>query len=63
MSEHTVSLDVASALEPPHRCSACGSDELFTVTEYGEVRFVCPACQRSWSFELGVIVPSQRDAS
>jgi len=61
MTQHTVSLDVESALAPPHRCSACGSDQLFAVPEHGEVTFMCPNCLRSWSFELGVMVPTPRE--
>ncbi len=57
MTQHTVSLDLESALATPHRCAACGSTGLATTTPGdGGVLFSCLRCHRSWRFELGDLV-------
>ncbi|WP_148616510.1 hypothetical protein [Nocardioides rubriscoriae] len=58
MTQHTVVLDLAAALATPHRCSACGSTDLSTLTEtHRDVLFTCPRCRLAWRFELGDLVP------
>jgi hypothetical protein len=63
MREHTVSLDLRSALATPHTCPGCGTDELVTVGDRDGVSFRCPCCLESWVPELGVLVPRPRGSS
>lgn len=63
MSEHTVHLDLRSALETPHTCPGCGTEGLVTVGGRGGVAFRCPSCLESWVHELGVLVPRPRGSS
>jgi len=60
MAQHSVSLDVASALAPPRICAACGSN-LHPISDAEGVSFTCLHCQRGWVLELGVLVPADPD--
>lgn len=57
MTSHELSLDLASALAAPRRCSACATGRLHPVVRDGAVVFLCHACRRVWAWELGMLVP------
>ena len=57
MPPHELSLDLASALAAPRRCSACTTGRLHPVVRDGVVVFLCHACRRLWVWELGTLVP------
>lgn len=57
MTSHELSLDLASALAVPRRCTACPTGRLNPVVVEGVVVFRCDACSRRWVWELGTLVP------
>lgn len=63
MAQHSVSLDVGSALALPHSCAACGSASLLPVSDDEGVMFTCPRCGHGWILEMGVITPADPDRS